>query len=52
MRRAGPVILEPMMAVEIETPEEYMGTLWVISPPAVACCRAWMIILPGKFIKG
>ncbi|TCP08434.1 translation elongation factor 2 (EF-2/EF-G) [Crenobacter luteus] len=25
MRRAGPVILEPMMAVEVETPEEYMG---------------------------
>ena len=25
MRRASPVILEPMMAVEVETPEEYMG---------------------------
>ena len=25
MRRAGPVILEPMMAVEVETPEQYMG---------------------------
>lgn len=25
MRRAKPVILEPMMAVEVETPEEYMG---------------------------
>ncbi len=25
MRRASPVILEPMMAVEIETPEDYMG---------------------------
>jgi elongation factor G len=25
MRRAGPVILEPMMSVEVETPEEYMG---------------------------
>ena len=25
MRRANPVILEPMMAVEVETPEEYMG---------------------------
>ncbi|BEV72375.1 MULTISPECIES: elongation factor G [unclassified Paludibacterium] len=25
MRRAGPCILEPMMAVEVETPEEYMG---------------------------
>ncbi|MBB5191439.1 elongation factor G [Silvimonas terrae] len=27
MRRANPVILEPMMAVEIETPEEYMGDI-------------------------
>ncbi|WP_432721976.1 elongation factor G [Jeongeupia wiesaeckerbachi] len=27
MRRAGAVILEPMMAVEIETPEEYMGDI-------------------------
>ncbi|WP_255992287.1 elongation factor G [Chitinolyticbacter albus] len=27
MKRASPVILEPMMAVEIETPEEYMGDI-------------------------
>jgi len=27
MRRASPVILEPMMAVEIETPEDYMGDI-------------------------
>lgn len=25
MRRASPVLLEPMMAVEVETPEDYMG---------------------------
>ncbi len=25
MKKAAPVILEPMMAVEVETPEEYMG---------------------------
>ncbi|MBQ9068878.1 MAG: elongation factor G [Eggerthellaceae bacterium] len=25
MRKAEPVLLEPMMAVEVETPEEYMG---------------------------
>jgi len=25
MRKANPVLLEPMMAVEVETPEDYMG---------------------------
>jgi len=27
MRKANPVLLEPMMAVEVETPEDYMGNL-------------------------
>ncbi|CAN0623032.1 elongation factor G [Burkholderia multivorans] len=27
MRRARPVLLEPMMAVEVETPEEFMGNV-------------------------
>ena len=27
MRRAQPVLLEPMMAVEVETPEDYAGTV-------------------------
>jgi elongation factor G len=27
MRRASPALLEPMMAVEVETPEEYMGNV-------------------------
>ncbi|MDR2333876.1 MAG: elongation factor G [Burkholderiaceae bacterium] len=27
MKRASPVILEPMMAVEVETPEDYAGTV-------------------------
>ncbi|MBB5020487.1 elongation factor G [Chitinivorax tropicus] len=27
MRKANPVLLEPMMAVEVETPEEYMGDI-------------------------
>jgi elongation factor G len=27
MRRASPVLLEPMMAVEVETPEDFMGNV-------------------------
>jgi elongation factor G len=27
MKRAKPVLLEPMMAVEVETPEEFMGNV-------------------------
>jgi len=27
MRKASPVLLEPMMAVEVETPEDYMGNV-------------------------
>ena len=27
LRKASPVLLEPMMAVEVETPEEYAGTV-------------------------
>ncbi|MES2103135.1 MAG: elongation factor G [Pseudomonadota bacterium] len=27
MRRANPILLEPMMAVEVETPEDYAGTV-------------------------
>ncbi len=27
MRKAHPVLLEPMMAVEVETPEDYAGTV-------------------------
>jgi len=27
MRQAGPVLLEPMMAVEVETPEDFMGNV-------------------------
>ncbi|MFX5522495.1 elongation factor G, partial [Acinetobacter baumannii] len=27
MKRAGPMLLEPMMQVEVETPEEFMGNV-------------------------
>jgi elongation factor G len=27
MRRAGPILLEPMMQVEVETPEDFMGNV-------------------------
>jgi elongation factor G len=27
LRKANPVLLEPMMAVEVETPEDYMGNV-------------------------
>ncbi len=27
MRKANPVLLEPMMAVEVETPEDFMGNV-------------------------
>jgi elongation factor G len=27
MRKAGPILLEPMMAVEVETPEDFMGNV-------------------------
>ena len=27
MKKANPTLLEPMMAVEVETPEEYMGNV-------------------------
>ena len=33
MRRASPMLLEPMMAVEVETPEDFMGNVMAICPP-------------------
>lgn len=41
MRKADPVLLEPIMAVEVETPEEKMGDVMGIFLPAAALSRAW-----------
>jgi elongation factor G len=40
-RKASPVILEPMMAVEVETPEDYAGNVMGDLSSAAAWCRAW-----------
>lgn len=40
-RQAGPVILEPIMAVEVTTPEDYMADVIGDLNPAVARSRPW-----------
>ena len=41
MRRASPVLLEPMMAVEVETPEDYSGTVMGDLSSRRGRSRAW-----------
>ena len=42
MRQANPALLEPIMAVEVETPEEYMGdVMGDLSSPPRHQSRAW-----------
>ncbi len=41
MRRADPVLLEPMMQVEVETPTITPATSWATCPRAAAWSRAW-----------
>jgi elongation factor G len=36
-----PGLLEPMMAVEVETPEDYMGNVMGDLSSVAASCRAW-----------
>ena len=43
MQKASPVLLEPIMKVEVTMPEEYMVMLSVISTPVVDVSREWMI---------
>ena len=41
MRRASPVLLEPIMAVEVETPEDYMGNVMGDLSSRRGRSRAW-----------
>ena len=43
MRKAAPSLLEPMMSVEVETPEEYMVISWVTFLVGVVLCMVWRI---------
>ena len=40
-RRANPVLLEPMMAVEVTTPDDYMGDVIGDLNPVAATSRPW-----------
>ncbi len=40
-RKADPVILEPVMHVEVETPEEYAGNIMGDLFPVAGWCRGW-----------
>jgi elongation factor G len=44
-RKADPVLLEPMMSVEVTTPEDYMGRSSETSTLAVATSRPWKSVL-------
>ena len=41
MEQAKPCLLEPVMKVEIEAPDDFAGTLMGASTPAAGACRAW-----------
>ena len=43
MQKAAPVLLEPIMKVEVTTPEDTWVMLSVISTPAVVVSKVWKI---------
>ncbi len=51
MRKANPVLLEPMMAVEVETPEEYAGTVMGDLSSRRGMVQGMEDVLGGKIIK-
>ena len=51
MRKASPVLLEPMMAVEVETPEDYAGTVMGDLSSRRGMVQGMDDILGGKIIK-
>ncbi|MFN3630798.1 MAG: elongation factor G [Casimicrobiaceae bacterium] len=51
MRKANPVLLEPMMAVEVETPEEYAGTVMGDLSSRRGMVQGMEDVVGGKIIK-
>ena len=51
MRKASPVLLEPMMAVEVETPEDYAGTVMGDLSSRRGMVQGMDDVLGGKIIK-
>ena len=51
MRKASPVLLEPMMAVEVETPEDYAGTVMGDLSSRRGMVQGMDDIMGGKIIK-
>ncbi len=51
-RKANPVLLEPMMKVEVVTPEDYVGdVMGDLSSSSRSCCRSWTTAPSGKVIN-
>jgi len=51
MRKASPVLLEPMMSVEVETPEDYAGTVMGDLSSRRGMVQGMDDVLGGKIIK-